>query len=77
MRKILAIAATLLVTGSLQAEVFTGEDRNDQFTVHGRLSETDKGTDLLSGTDKGTAQTKGQTFCRGTERNRPDGEFRQ
>jgi hypothetical protein len=38
MRKLIAIAATLLVTGSLQAEVFTGEDRNDQFTVHGRLS---------------------------------------
>jgi hypothetical protein len=38
MRKLLAIVATLLVMGSLQAEVFTGEDRNDQFTIHGRLS---------------------------------------
>jgi len=38
MRKHFAIVAALLVFGSSQAEVFTGEDRNDQFTVHGRLS---------------------------------------
>ena len=38
MRKPLIILIALLVIGSLQAEVFTGESRNDQFTIHGRLS---------------------------------------
>ncbi len=38
MRKFHAIIVALLVIASLRAEVFTGEDRNDQFTIHGRLS---------------------------------------
>ena|SRR5205809_1408505 len=38
MRKLIAIIAALSVIGSLQAEVFTGEDRNEEFAVHGRLS---------------------------------------
>jgi len=37
MRKFLAITATFLIIASLRAGVFTGEDRNDEFTVHGRL----------------------------------------
>src|SRR5437867_1307143 len=38
MRILFAIAAAFFLAASLRAEVFTGEDRNEQFTVHGRLS---------------------------------------
>jgi hypothetical protein len=37
MRKFLLFIATFLMVGSLPAGVFIGENRNDQFTVHGRL----------------------------------------
>jgi hypothetical protein len=38
MKKPLFILMAFLVMGSMRAEVFTGESRNDQFTIHGRLS---------------------------------------
>ena len=38
MRALLTIIATLLLTTGFAGEVFTGEKRNDQFTIHGRLS---------------------------------------
>jgi hypothetical protein len=38
MRLTITIIATLLFTTGFAGEVFTGENRNDQFTIHGRLS---------------------------------------
>ncbi len=38
MRTVLAFISMLLLVEGLQAEVFTGENQNDQFTIHGRLS---------------------------------------
>lgn len=38
MRTILAFITVVLLAESLQGEVFTGENQNDQFTIHGRLS---------------------------------------
>ena len=37
MKTLLTFITLLLLAGSLPAEVFTGENRNDQFTIHGRL----------------------------------------
>src|SRR5262245_19819243 len=37
---------TMLVNGRLSAEVFTGENRNDRFTIHGRLSCYNGGSSL-------------------------------
>jgi len=38
MRTILALLIMLLSISSLHAEVFTGENQNQPFTIHGRLS---------------------------------------
>jgi hypothetical protein len=38
MKHFLAIITMVFLVTSLRGQVFTGEDRNDQFTVHGRLS---------------------------------------
>ena len=38
MRKLLATTVAFLLVWNLDAGVFTGEDQNGQFTVHGRLS---------------------------------------
>jgi hypothetical protein len=37
MKKLLMIIGVLLFVGSVDAEGFTGENRNDQFIIHGRL----------------------------------------
>ena len=37
MRTVIAFMGLLLLVGTLSAEVFTGENQNDQFTIHGRL----------------------------------------
>jgi len=37
-KNFLAIIPVLFLALGLRGQVFTGEDRNDQFTVHGRLS---------------------------------------
>ena len=36
-RTVPALILWLLLAGTLPAEVFTGENQNDQFTIHGRL----------------------------------------
>lgn len=46
MRNFLAIILALLLAGSLRGQMFTGEDRNDQFIVHGRLSCYNGGSNL-------------------------------
>jgi hypothetical protein len=38
MRTILTIVSVTLAISSLQAAVFTGENQNEPFTIHGRLS---------------------------------------
>jgi len=37
MRTVPAFICLILLMGTLPAEVFTGENRNDPFTIHGRL----------------------------------------
>ena len=37
MRTVPVIVFLFLLVGTLPAEVFTGENQNDQFTIHGRL----------------------------------------
>jgi hypothetical protein len=38
MKHFLFLITTVFLATSLPSQVFTGEDRDDQFTVHGRLS---------------------------------------
>lgn len=46
MKHFLAIITMVFLVTSLRGQVFTGENRNDQFTIHGRLSCYNGGSNL-------------------------------